>query len=145
LSLGVAQRKLIKESDWKSEALIQPLLARNRFGYNCLEVAIIASNRAFVEQIFALDPSQWKKLMRNAQISQDRTSVSTPMRKLVEYMPDLACVVLDRCRIVHYPELEGTSGIQQHQHIESIEYEFEFLEDHCHVQAWEPGKRRMPH
>jgi hypothetical protein len=130
LIIHSAQKRHIKESDWSSDALIQPLVYRNDRGYNCLEIAITARNRPFVEYIFKFNSSQWKILMRNAQINKNKTFVSTPMRKLIRRMPDCAYNVLNECQ---------KTSINND---DNLEYDFEFIEDHCHVLKWANNDRK---
>ncbi len=105
----------------------------NNDGYNCLEVAIMKGNHSFVEYIFKLEKSQWECLMKNAQITKNRTRIHTPMRKLIKYMPDMACIVFHKC--ITNKEPDENSPKNDNKKI--IEYDFQFLEDHCHVQEWD--------
>ncbi|CAF3187601.1 unnamed protein product [Rotaria sp. Silwood2] len=107
------------------------LLARDRKGFNCLEVAIRANNYPFVKRLFQCKYTQWKQLMRNAQFSQNNTSVDTPMRKLIRYMPDMAYQALDKCK-------RDTNFLNEHnKSIRGIQFDFELLEDHCDVKKWQ--------
>ncbi len=128
--LILAQKRWTKASDWLSESSVELLTERNDCGYNCLEVAIMNTNRPFVEYIFDLNPTQWKVLMRNAQINDQATKVDTPMRKLIRDMPHMAYKVFNKC-------IKTTKNdTNEAKENKTINYDFEFLEDHCHVQKW---------
>ena len=102
------------------------LTARDGFGHNCLETAILNGNRSFVEHLLNLNNIPlFKNLLRNAQIlDRHYHHIDTPLRKLVTYMPELAYRVLDIC-ITYIGE--------KHK----IIYDFQFLEDHCSILQWQ--------
>ncbi|CAF0860571.1 unnamed protein product [Rotaria sp. Silwood1] len=112
------------------------LLARDRQGYNCMELAIQANNIPFVKRLFECKTNQWKKLMRNAQLSQNDKYVDTPMRKLVRCMPEIAYQALDKCK------METNFPNEYDQSLCEKQFDFEFLEDHCHIKKWQSGKSR---
>jgi ankyrin repeat protein len=106
------------------------LTAIDGFGHNCLETAILARNRPFVEYLLNLNNIPlFKNLLRNAQsLDIYNREIDTPLRKLVKSMPDLAYRVLDICI---------TNIGNKHKGQFKIIYDFEFLEDHCFIQQWQ--------
>lgn len=101
------------------------LTAINGYGHNCLETAIIARNRSFVEYLLNLNNILlFKNLLSNAQILDVYYHhIDTPLRKLITCMPDLAYRVLDI--FITYID-------DKHK----ILYDFQFLEDHCSIEKW---------
>ena len=102
------------------------LTALDGLGHNCLETAILARNRAFVEHFLNLNNIPlFQNLLRNAQfLDVHYHHIDTPLRKLVTCMPDLAYRVLDICI---------TSIGDKHK----IIYDFQFLEDQCYIEEWQ--------
>jgi hypothetical protein len=138
-SINLAQKKWITASEWQSKDFIEPLTKCNHLGYNCLEVAIIKGNRPFIKHILKLEKSQWEVLMHNAQINKNRTRVDTPMRKLIRYIPDLAYKVFSECVT---SKSNDTSPLEEKQKV--FHYDFQFLEDHCHVEQWDYTLKNNP-
>ncbi|CAF1013321.1 unnamed protein product, partial [Didymodactylos carnosus] len=101
-------------------------------GYNAMEVAILNNHQIVVHEFIVHDT--WDKSMRNAQIKPSNDDkedndddISTPMRKLICYMPIEAEEVLNRCMT----EVRGTEDYGY-----KIIYNYEFLEDQFFVNKW---------
>ncbi len=102
-------------------------------GYNSLEVAIINNHQSTVREF--LQHKTWTKSLRNAQVQTilKRTNrrkyedLSTPLRKLIRYMPNEAEEVFTRCMI----EI-GSSEDYSYK----IIFNYEFLEDQLAMMKW---------
>jgi hypothetical protein len=116
------------------------LLVVNIHGLNCLEVAIEEKNEKVVKYLLSHD--RVFELMRNAQIEKHlengistrifpSVKVSTPMRKLIKIMPDMALIMIEKCTI--------TVGAER-SHIYNNIYNYEFLEDQYSINDWIKGK-----
>ncbi len=132
ICINLAQRRWIKASQTLLKDLMDPFIVCDKCHYNCLEVAIINYNRSFINYIFDLKKCQWEMLMQNAQINDKGTHVDTPMRKMIRYMPDIACKVFDKCI-----EINPDKNDQLKEKKKKRFYDFQFVEDHCHVQEWD--------
>jgi Ankyrin repeats (3 copies) len=129
------------------------ILQRNIYDCNCLEVAINEKNKDVVE--YLIDHEQIFQLMRNAQISghgetdhmdkgdnkkcftfcsqsTNGRQASTPMRKLIISMPDMAYKVLDKCTTT-----VGAEGTKLHK----TTFDYEFLEDQFAIRAWDKSRK----
>ncbi|UJR16752.1 hypothetical protein I4U23_003652 [Adineta vaga] len=107
------------------------LLLTNRNGLNCLEVAIEEHNEEIVK--YFIEHDRIFELMRNAQIQPRKFCfikghmAGTPMRKLIEHMPDMALLILEKCTIDI-----GGERIPLHNKI----YNYEFLDDQYFINTW---------
>jgi len=106
-------------------------------GYNSLEVAILNNHQLTVREF--LSHKTWTKSLRNSQIQMmsDRNSrtyedLSTPLRKLIRYMPNEANEVFTRCMI----EIGGSEDYSY-----KIIFNYEFLEDQFAIFKWKQGRR----
>jgi hypothetical protein len=103
-------------------------------GYNCLELAIINNHRSTVQEF--LRHKTWRKSLRNAQVQmiseRKYEDLSTPLRKLIRYMPIEAEEVFTRCMI----EI-GNSDDYSYK----IIFNYEFLEDQLTIMKWKQEER----
>ncbi|CAF3639839.1 unnamed protein product [Rotaria socialis] len=104
----------------------------NSDGYNSLEVAILNNHQLTVHEF--LNHKTWTKSLRNAQIptllnssSSKYESLSTPLRKLIRYMPNEADQVFTRSMI----EIGGSEDNSY-----KIIFNYEFLEDQFSIFKW---------
>ena len=102
-------------------------------GYNSLEVAIV-NNHALTVREF-LNHSSWAKSLRNSQIEMTADGklehLSTPLRKLIRYMPNEAAEVFTRC-------VMEAGGAEDPSY--KIIFNYEFLEDQLAVLKWKQGE-----
>jgi ankyrin repeat protein len=105
-------------------------------GYNSLEVAILNNHQSTVHEF--LRHKTWTKSLRNAQVQMiaERNSgkyedLSTPLRKLIRYMPNEADEVLTQCMI----EIGGSEDYSY-----KIIFNYEFLEDQLSIFKWKQGR-----
>lgn len=114
-----------------------PLLI-NINGLNCLEVAIEEENEEVVKYFIKHDLIF--QLMRNAQrcggkfLAIDNYLADTPMRKLIEHMPEMAFLMLDKCTI----DIGAAKTV-----LERKIYNYEFLEDQYFINSWIKGKKNI--
>jgi ankyrin repeat protein len=106
-------------------------------GYNSLEIAILNNHQTTVQEF--LSHKTWTKSLRNAQIqmTSERNSrkyedLSTPLRKLIRYMPNEAEEIFTRCLI----EIGGSEDYSY-----KIIFNYEFLEDQLSIFKWKQGRR----
>jgi transient receptor potential cation channel subfamily A protein 1 len=102
----------------------------NSDGYNALEVAIINNHRSTVREF--LQHQTWAKSLRNAQLQmiseRKYEDHSTPLRKLIRYMPNEAEEVFTRCMTkIGNPEDSSYKII----------FNYEFLEDQLSIVKWQ--------
>jgi transient receptor potential cation channel subfamily A protein 1 len=110
------------------------LLVANVDGLNCLEVAVDEKNEDVVKY-FIDEHDQIFDLMRNAHFPNESSrNIITPMRKLIEKMPDMAFLTLEKCTI----EI-GAEMTSLHQKV----YNYEFLDDEYFSSSWEKGKKKI--
>ncbi|CAF3986350.1 unnamed protein product [Adineta steineri] len=98
-------------------------------GYNSLEVAILNNHQLTVQEF--LKHKTWTKSLRNSQIeiisNKKYEDLSTPLRKLIRYMPNEANEVFTRCMIeIGSPEDDSYKII----------FNYEFLEDQFAIFKW---------
>ncbi|CAF3329730.1 unnamed protein product [Rotaria sp. Silwood2] len=106
-------------------------------GYNSLEVAILNNHQLTVHEF--LNHKTWTKSLRNAQvqmmlnnnINSVYENLSTPLRKLIRYMPNEADEVFTRSMI----EI-GSSEDYSYK----IIFNYEFLEDQFSIFKWKQSK-----
>jgi hypothetical protein len=98
-------------------------------GLNCLDVSITNHHEAIVTRLLNLP--NWRKLMESAQLDENHVP-STPMRKLIIYMPDIAYELIDK-RLTH---VTGGDG----QVVYRITYDYRYFDDQYNVPDWLPGK-----
>ncbi|CAF2042757.1 unnamed protein product [Rotaria magnacalcarata] len=104
----------------------------NSDGYNSLEVAILNNHQLTVHEF--LNHETWTKSLRNAQLqtrlnssSSKYENLSTPLRKLIRYMPNEADQVFTRSMI----EIGGSE-----ENSYKIIFNYEFLEDQFSIFKW---------
>lgn len=102
---------------------------RNWKGLNALDVAIIQRHQSVVECL--LDCSNWRRLMSNAHYD-DNDVPSTPMRKLIIYMPDVAYNVITS----KLTKLTGNDDQMVHR----VTYDYTFVDDQSHLKQWMYGR-----
>ncbi|XP_066911304.1 transient receptor potential cation channel subfamily A member 1 homolog isoform X2 [Clytia hemisphaerica] len=90
---------------------------KDHLGRNCLDWAIENNQRDAALAI--LDCEQWKNALRNC--TAEGNKVTTPMRKLIKKLPDVAEKVFDKC-------IKGNGLPVEHPQYE-ISCSYEFLED----------------
>lgn len=95
------------------------VLRVDNFQRNCLDIAIDENQRS--SAIVLLKSSRWKDLLRNCSISPESNQVTSPMRKLIKKMPDVAELVFDRCI--------SDNGLPENHPKYVINLDYEFLED----------------
>ena len=111
------------------------LLITNRDGLNCLELAIEEKNEEVVKYFIQHD--RIFELMRNAQERPSpnfivtNSGVDTPMRKLIQHLPNMAFLVLEKCTITI-----GAKRTSVHKKV----YNYEFLEDQHIGRNWAKSK-----
>lgn len=106
-------------------------------GYNSLEIAILNNHPSTVQEF--LRHSTWKKSLRNAQIqpmverkkNRKYEDLSTPLRKLIRYMPSEAAEVFTKCLI----EIGGSED-----NAYKIIFNYEFLEDQLSIFKWKQDR-----
>lgn len=106
-------------------------------GYNSLEVAILNNHQLTVREFFK--HHTWKYSLRNAQIqsilerkkSRKYENLSTPLRKLIRYMPNEAEEVFTKC-------MSEIGGSEDYAY--KIIFNYEFLEDQLSIFKWKQGK-----
>lgn len=105
-------------------------------GYNSLEIAIINNHQLTVQEF--LKHFTWTKSLRNSQIEMllernqtKSNNLSTPLRKLIRYMPNEAEEVFTRCMI----EIGGSEDYTY-----KISFNYEFLEDQLTIFKWKQGR-----
>jgi hypothetical protein len=62
----------------------------------------------------------------------DIGTISTPMRKLIIYMPDIAYELID----TRFTTIKGSDDMTEHQ----IIYDYTFFEDQYHIRDWMYGE-----
>ncbi|CAF0772592.1 unnamed protein product [Adineta ricciae] len=106
-------------------------------GYNSLEIAIVNNCQLTVREF--LQHETWMKSLRNCQmeVSSNRKyeDLSTPLRKLIRYMPNEAEEVFTRC----ITELGGSEDPSY-----KIIFNYEFLEDQFAIQKWKQDCYTLP-
>lgn len=109
----------------------------NSDGYNSLEIAII-NNHHLTAQEF-LKHKTWLKSLRNSQIemisetnSRKYEDLSTPLRKLIRYMPNEAEEVFTR-------SMTEIGGSEDYSY--KIIFNYELLEDQLAIFKWKQGRR----
>ncbi|XP_044178516.1 transient receptor potential cation channel subfamily A member 1 homolog [Acropora millepora] len=90
---------------------------KDHSGRNCLDLAVDFGRKE--SAIIIVNDKNWKKVMRNK--TRELNRVTTPMRKLIIKLPEVANVVLNHCVKDNDPNADGAG----HQ----ITLCFEFLED----------------
>jgi len=98
---------------------------KDNLGRNCLDWAIENNQRGAAMAILSDD--SWKLALRNCTIEGNK--VTTPMRKLIKKLPDVAEKVFDQC-------IKGSTLSKEHPLYE-ISCTYEFLEDT--FTDWGPG------
>jgi ankyrin repeat protein len=105
-------------------------------GYNSLEIAILNNHQLTVQEF--LRHKTWTKSLRNAQIQiiseknrRKYEDLSTPLRKLIRYMPNEAEEVFTRCMI----EIGDSED-----YLYKIIFNYEFLEDQLSIFKWRQGR-----
>ena len=105
-------------------------------GYNSLEIAILNNHHLTVQEY--LKHYTWRKSLRNSQIDiiNEKTSriyknLSTPLRKLIRYMPNEAEQVFTRCMM-------DIGGPEDYSY--KIIFNYEFLEDQLAIFKWKQSK-----
>jgi ankyrin repeat protein len=105
-------------------------------GYNSLEIAILNNHQSTVQEF--LRHKTWMKSLRNAQIQMTSSGkyedLSTPLRKLIRYMPNEADEVFTRC-------MTEKGGSEDYSH--EIIYNYEFLEDQYSIFTWKQGRKKF--
>ena len=107
-------------------------------GYNSLEVAILNNHQSTVREFFK--HQTWKHSLRNAQIqpmlerkkSRKYEDLSTPLRKLIRYMPNEAEEVFTKC-------MREFGGSEDYAY--KIIFNYEFLEDQLSIFKWKQGEK----
>ncbi|UJR22073.1 hypothetical protein I4U23_025139 [Adineta vaga] len=109
----------------------------NSDGYNSLEVAIINNHQLTVREF--LNDKTWTKSLRNSQIefhtNRKFEDLSTPLRKLIRYMPNEAEEVFTRCMI----EIGGSEDSSYR-----IIFNYELLEDQFTILKWKQDCHTQP-
>lgn len=107
----------------------------NSEGYNSLEVAILNNHQLTVREF--LNHKTWTKSLRNAQVpltsnnNNKHEHLSTPLRKLIRYMPNEANEVFSRS----ITEIGGSDDYSY-----KIIFNNEFLEDQFSIFKWRQGE-----
>ena len=114
---------------------------------NALDFAIDFYHEDVVEEILKSD--KWKEALSNAILTNDEPDYQciTPMRKLIQSMPEMAKLVLNRCTEVQMQDGDKTQGIwEQLQNVErktlesaelQIRFNYDFMDDDYAVLKWE--------
>ena len=102
---------------------------RNSKGLNALDVAIVNHREIIVQRLLCCN--NWRRLMENAYYD-DNGTISTPMRELIIYMPDIAYEIID----TKLTMIKGNDNMSEHQVI----YDYTFFEDQYHIRNWMYGK-----
>ncbi|XP_030850893.1 transient receptor potential cation channel subfamily A member 1 homolog isoform X2 [Strongylocentrotus purpuratus] len=91
-------------------------------GRTCLDHAIDNGYEDVAKLI--LRHSKWRELMCISSLDEETNYRTTPMRKLIQSMPDVAQIVLDRCITV-----TGGEYSSKPSKTKTVEFYYEFLED----------------
>jgi ankyrin repeat protein len=102
---------------------------RNSKGLNALDVAIMNHREKVVQRLLSCD--NWRRLMENAYYD-DSGIISTPMRELIIFMPEIAYEIVD----TKLTSIKGSDDMTEHQVI----YDYTFFEDQYHIRDWMYGE-----
>ena len=102
---------------------------RNSKGLNALDIAIVNHRENIVRRLLVCD--NWRRLMENAYYD-DGGVISTPMRELIIYMPQIAFEVVD----TKFTTVKGSDEMIEHQ----VTYDYTFFEDQYHIRRWMYGE-----
>ncbi|CAF1003535.1 unnamed protein product [Adineta steineri] len=102
---------------------------RNSKGFNALDIAIINHHENIVRRLLTCE--NWRRLMENAYYD-DSGIISTPMRELIIYMPDIAYDLID----TKLTMVKGSDNMIEHQ----ITYDYTFFEDQYRIRSWMYGE-----
>ncbi|XP_063963704.1 transient receptor potential cation channel subfamily A member 1 homolog [Lytechinus pictus] len=96
------------------------IVLRDKDGLNCLDYAIDNGHKNIANLILSHD--KWREVMSVSSLDDDTYEKTTPMRKLIKNMPDVAERVMDKCVKVS-PDAGPTDSTFW------VEFDYEFLED----------------
>merc|ERR1719318_591336 len=106
-------------------------------GGNCLDMAIDSYNERCVDAI--ISSKHWTTALSNATVTKEGEYI-TPMRKLINSMPEKAHDVFNRCMIVCADDEEYALNDAPRKAFESENFEiqfcFDFLDDDYNVSKW---------
>jgi hypothetical protein len=102
---------------------------RNSKGLNALDVTIVNHRDIVVQRLLCCN--NWRRLMENAYYD-DNGTISTPMRELIIYMPEIAYEIID----TKLTMIKGNDNMSEHQVI----YDYTFFEDQYHIRNWMYGE-----
>ncbi|XP_071493985.1 uncharacterized protein [Diadema antillarum] len=105
------------------------ILPRDKNGLNCLDHAIDNGHEDIVNLLVSHE--KWREVMSVCSSDQETGERTTPMRKLIKTMPDVAERILDLC-VQHNPEAEPNDANYW------VEFYYELLEDS--FSKWEKSK-----
>eukprot|EP00057_Strongylocentrotus_purpuratus_P022835 XP_011677309.1 PREDICTED: transient receptor potential cation channel subfamily A member 1 homolog isoform X2 [Strongylocentrotus purpuratus] len=96
------------------------IVLRDKQGLNCLDYAIDNGHENIAD--FILSHDKWREVMSVSILDDDTYERTTPMRKLIKNMPDIAKRVMDRCITVSSEAGPTDSEFW-------VQFDYEFLED----------------
>lgn len=96
-------------------------------GYNSFELAILNHHQRTVGEF--LRDRTWKNSLRNIQ-----KDLSTPLRKLIRYMPNRAEEIFNKC-MIEYGQIDELTY--------KIDFNYEFLEDQLSILSKESSKMSL--
>ncbi|CAF3844759.1 unnamed protein product [Adineta steineri] len=102
---------------------------RNSKGFNALDIAIINHHENIVRRLLACE--NWRQLMENAYYD-DSGIISTPMRELIIFMPEIAYDVID----TKLTMVKSSDNMIEHQ----VTYDYTFFEDQYRIRNWMYGE-----
>lgn len=108
-------------------------------GRNCLDYAIDFYHEECVELL--LNSSSWQALLSNAQYDKNTERFVTPMRKLIQHLPEQASVIFNRCITVssddgiEYELDEAPRQLFESKHIE-VNFNYSFMDDEYIMDDW---------
>ncbi|XP_072182002.1 uncharacterized protein [Diadema setosum] len=96
------------------------ILLRDEYGLNCLDHAIDNGHEDIANLLISHD--KWREVMSVCSSDQETGERTTPMRKLIKSMPEVAERVMDRC-------VQGNPEVQPNDPDFWVEFYYELLED----------------
>ena len=128
------------------EDTVQLLIARgadcgliDAEGRNALDYAIDFYHEECVEIL--LRSPQWATCLSNAVTDINSETYVTPMRKLIQFLPEQASLVFNRCITVKAEQQEYTLADAPRKAFElkqlAVKFNFEFLDDDYNVKEWD--------
>nr|XP_054753709.1 serine/threonine-protein phosphatase 6 regulatory ankyrin repeat subunit B-like [Lytechinus pictus] len=109
------------------------LLSRDHRGRNCMEYATDGGNENVA--YYLLSHRDWKQIMSSSSWDEYHKDRSTPMKKLIEKMPDVAQAVMDKC-------IEVSPYADRKDEEFWIEFYYELMEDSFSL--WGNNNKNMP-